>query len=122
MYVLSSGKVWYWALQGLLGISETTCLVYNKVVEILAAWGEVFLPCSAVPKWWKRRRLFYVYQIAAFLLPHFLLMYCYCSCNRKNPAQHTWGKGTNLVFPLVVLLHVAKSGLRYQHQWHRSLI
>lgn len=93
----------------------------NRVAEILAAWGEVFLPTAAVPKW-KGRRFFHVYKIVAFLLPHFLLLYYYYSCSRKNPAQRSWGKGINLVFLLVVLLHVAKSGLRYQCQWHFPLI
>lgn len=55
MHMLSLEKVWYQALQGLLGICET-CLMYNEAAENLAAWGEVFLSSTAVPKWWKGRR------------------------------------------------------------------
>lgn len=50
MHMLSLRKVWYWALQHLLSISKTSCLVYNRVVDILAACGEVFLPSTADPK------------------------------------------------------------------------
>lgn len=50
MHMLSLRKVWYWALQHLLSISKTSCLVYNRVVDILAARGEVFLPSTADPK------------------------------------------------------------------------
>lgn len=37
--MLLPGNIWYLALQGLLGSSKTSCLVYNGVVEILAPWG-----------------------------------------------------------------------------------
>lgn len=122
MHMLSLGKVWYQALRGLLGICKASRPVYNEADETLAAWGEVFLPFTAVSKWWKGSRLFYVYKIAAFLLPCFLFLNRYCSCSRKNPAQCSWGKGTSLVFLLALLLHVAKSGLTNQSQWHCSLI
>lgn len=47
MHMLSLKKVWYWPLQHLLDSSETSCLVYNRVVDILTACGEVFLPSTA---------------------------------------------------------------------------
>lgn len=46
MHMLSLRKVWYWALQCLLDSSETS--VYSRVVDILAACGELFLPSTAV--------------------------------------------------------------------------
>lgn len=56
-----------------------------------------------------------MYKIAAFLLPHFFALVLLQLLHQLH-AQHGWGKGTNLVFPLGVLMHIAKSALRYQHQ------
>lgn len=47
MHVFSLREVWYWALQHLLNSSEISCLVDNRVVDILAACGEVYLPTTA---------------------------------------------------------------------------
>lgn len=38
---------WYWSLQHLFDSSEASSLVYNRVVDILAACGGVFLPSTA---------------------------------------------------------------------------
>lgn len=44
MHMLSLRKVWYCALQRLLDSSETSCLGYNRVVDILPAVGKSSCP------------------------------------------------------------------------------
>lgn len=77
MVMLSLRKVWCWALQCLLDISETSCLVYNRVINSLAACGEVFLPSTADPKDGKegvssmctRQLLFFYPNFCSFTAP-----------------------------------------------------
>jgi len=122
MYLLSSGKVRYQALQQLLSISETCCLVYNGVTEILAAWRGSLPVFHCGPKVVERKEILPFIQDSCFASTLFFALVLYCSCSRKHTAQRGWGKGTNLVFLLMVLLHIAKSDVWYQHQRHCSQI